>query len=292
MQGSNNKSRGEFSSLATQLQQAWLQSQIPKAAVQKCGGRLSSMIIPSTAPQRRLGGSSPSSFLSPAQPVVDQECLSSIVPGFATSHRHQQKMTTVVVAEGVQKLPPSSSAAAFMERCDSSSGFPERPLLPMLSSYSTKTSNFPAQRAAVNNNSLEICDYDNSWIDEVLGVPEKAQDRTFADDNGLLLMRDYTHGLETAASRGRGFTSVNTHLSGNGMDSDSSEYMYEVLNATQYLEREAQAPARIGGYGQSLPQLEHGGGMIPSGAKRWFPAVDGGGCGDLPRVDLTDLLLR
>ncbi len=397
MQGSN-QSKGDFSPLTTQLQQAWLQSQIPK--VQK--RRLSTM-IPAPAAQSRLGSSY--SYFA-AESFADSGYLSSIFPGLPRSSQQQQLLPTT------QK--PSS--AAFLERsCDqSSSSFPERPVLPMLSSYSTKTSNFPARRAAASSvrnihhphrslstsivegsgleefsdlsssqrrassssflfsanlsfppsrysvqpssnallvpgaaarclpeldsiaasdspllaplldsilcmdedmvqakniaesplmgqnsvpetssssSTAEIVDYDNSWIDDmILGtLPEQ---QTAQAQTAEWLIQEYTRSLSVlVADVSRASQSLQSpgNLWENGLDSCYSEYMFEVLNVDQYIEREAQAPARID-YRQSLPSLESHEALTPSAAKCWFEATSY--APDLPRVDLADLLLR
>jgi hypothetical protein len=401
MQGSN-QSKGDFSPLTTQLQQAWLQSQIPK--VQK--RRLSTM-IPAAAAQSRLGSSY--SYFA-AESFADSGYLSSIFPGLARSSQQQQQQQQIVPT--TQK--PSS--AAFLERsCDqSSSGFPGRPVLPMLSSYSTKTSNFPANRAAASlvrnihhphrslstsivegsgleefsglsssqrrassssflfsanlsfppsrysvqpssnallvpgaaarclpeldsiaasdsplsapllenilcmdedmvqakniaesslmghnsvpetsssSSTAEIVDYDNSWIDDmILGtLPEQ---QTAQAQTAEWLIQEYTRSLSVlVADVSRASQSLQSpgNLWENGLDSCYSEYMFEVLNVDQYIEREAQAPARID-YRQSLPSLESHETVIPSAAKCWFEATSY--APDLPRVDLADLLLR
>ncbi len=403
MQGSN-QSKGDFSPLTTQLQQAWLQSQIPK--VQK--RRLSTIIPPAAAAQSRLG---PSYSYFAAESFADTGYLSSIFPGLARSSHQQQPQQQIVPT--TQK--PSS--AAFLERsCDqTSSGFPERPVLPMLSSYSTKTSNFPARRAAASSvrnihhphrslstsivegsgleefsglsssqrrasssssflfssnlsfppsrysvqpssnallvpgaaarclpeldsiaasdsslsaplldnilcmdegmvqakniaesslvrhksvpetssssSTAEIVDYDNSWIDDmILGtLPEQ---QTAQAQTAEWLIQEYTRSLSVlVADVSRASQSLQSpgNLWENGLDSCYSEYMFEVFNVDQYIEREAQAPARID-YRQSLPSLESHETLIPSAAKCWFEATSY--APDLPRVDLADLLLR
>jgi hypothetical protein len=359
----SNKSRGDFSPLATQLQQAWLQSQIPKVQKRRLsttpaqGGRGSSFYrtdplqngsftadFPGLAshrtdlaqPSASLEGLNHSVF--PERPVLPtlssystKTCNFRVRRGgdddpASTSGRNVCPRRSLSTS-GVEALPSASeqgaasSNAFFVERgarssslkndhsaADDSSRETEVPPLTLLHSIpldeggsemkrSTDTSSSYRVKAEeivdflgdvsvpetscsyASNGSPEMCDDDNSWIDEILCVPEQSEAHTEADG----WMHENSGGLSHLAadtSKG-GSKTVSIKLKENEMG-----WCSEALNVNQYLDREARAPARMD-CGDYLPPLKQEG--FESSVRSWFEASYGA---DLPPVDLSDLLLR